>query len=295
MYEVDQYTVSLLHFDDEIKDETGKIWKENGGAAVSTGQSKFGESSLSLNGVQYLFLPNNGEFTFGTGDFTVDCWIKRNDYSNSFQSMLSVSSDNAGAGNAVGYGFGLGLGTDLKGAFTITNNNISSSSSIATVSGKTVIPVGEWVHIAGVRHKNNLYFFMNGILENTGDCTGYNVNPNPATLVNVGTYANRFWPNNAFSGYIDELRVSNIARWISDFEPKVGRALLVVTMSDEIQKEYELSIDQINAFITWYNTRATGSGLPHYTFNKDFNLGPFQGRKDYLVFDKIQNFEVMEY
>lgn len=66
-------------------------------------------------------------------------------------------------------------------------------------------------------------------------------------------------------------------------------------MSDGIQKEYDISSDKINDFITWYNTRATGTGLPHYTFNKDFNLGPFKSRKDYLVFDKIQNFEVMEY
>lgn len=50
----------------------------------------------------------------------------------------------------------------------------------------------------------------------------------------------------------------------------------------------ELSKSQVNDFINWYNVRSAGSGLPHYTFNKDFNLGPFQSRKDYLVFDKIQ-------
>jgi hypothetical protein len=26
MYEMDQYTVSLLHFDDGLKDESGKVW-----------------------------------------------------------------------------------------------------------------------------------------------------------------------------------------------------------------------------------------------------------------------------
>lgn len=35
MYELDKYTVSLLHFDDGIKDETGKVWTAVGKPAIS--------------------------------------------------------------------------------------------------------------------------------------------------------------------------------------------------------------------------------------------------------------------
>ncbi|MBP2633327.1 MAG: hypothetical protein H6Q70_3955 [Firmicutes bacterium] len=74
-----------------------------------------------------------------------------------------------------------------------------------------------------------------------------------------------------------------------------SKVLLVITMSEEVQKEYELSKIELDAFIDWYNTRAEGTGLAYYIFNKDFNLGPFDSRKDYIVFDKIENFEVMQF
>ena len=74
-----------------------------------------------------------------------------------------------------------------------------------------------------------------------------------------------------------------------------SKVLLVITMSEEVQKEYELSKIELDAFIDWYNTRAEGTGLVYYIFSKDFNLGPFDSRKDYIVFDKIENFEVMEF
>ncbi|MDF2567771.1 MAG: hypothetical protein K0R90_1227, partial [Oscillospiraceae bacterium] len=214
MYEVDEYTVSLLHFDNGIKDETGKIWTANGGATASTADNNFGKSALYLKGKQYLSSSNKGDFSFGTGDFTVECWVKREAYSNIHQNLCSTTSDNAATGNPVGYGFYFGLGKDFKGGFGFYNNN-SINSSVG-VSGTTVIPVGEWIHIAGVRHNNTLYLFKNGILENTADCTGFSVNPNSATLVNIGAYANDAW-GNAYRGYIDELRISNIARWTAEF------------------------------------------------------------------------------
>ncbi|MCG8501862.1 MAG: hypothetical protein MJB12_15870, partial [Firmicutes bacterium] len=56
--------------------------------------------------------------------------------------------------------------------------------------------------------------------------------------------------------------------------------------------EYDLSMNQVNSFIDWYNS-STGSEL--YTVEKFANIGPFLSRKDYLVKGKIICFEVMEY
>ncbi|SHK78899.1 fibronectin type III domain-containing protein [Desulforamulus aeronauticus] len=70
-----------------------------------------------------------------------------------------------------------------------------------------------------------------------------------------------------------------------------GKAILVITMANGMEKEYDLTMSEINAFINWYNSRTA----PYYTISKNYNLGPFQSRKDYIVQDKIVNFEVMEY
>lgn len=78
-------------------------------------------------------------------------------------------------------------------------------------------------------------------------------------------------------------------------QPSGGPALLVITMTNGMEKEYEMTGSEITAFIDWYNGRAGGYGTPYYIIDKKYNKGPFTSRKDYIVFDKIQNFEVMEY
>jgi hypothetical protein len=76
--------------------------------------------------------------------------------------------------------------------------------------------------------------------------------------------------------------------------PNSDRALLVITMINGLEREYDLSIDEVNKFISWYDDRTNSLGNTYYIFNND-RLGPFTSRKDYLVFDKIMCFEVMEY
>lgn len=78
--------------------------------------------------------------------------------------------------------------------------------------------------------------------------------------------------------------------------PSTGNnALLLVTMVNGDVKEYQMSTASISAFISWYDNRSNGTGPARYIISKGFNKGPFANRHDYLVFDKIQNWEVMEY
>lgn len=80
-----------------------------------------------------------------------------------------------------------------------------------------------------------------------------------------------------------------------EYADAAEKALLLIELVDGLQKEYELTQTEVDSFISWYNNRAGGTGDPCYIFNKDFNIGPFDSRKDYLTFDKIQNFEVMAF
>ena len=283
MYEVDQYTVSLLHFDDGIKDETGRVWTAQNGAVISNIQTKFGDSSLYLNGTdQYLTTPNSADLDFGNGDFTIDWWEFRE--TDSLYNPVLIRT------NSKIHSYQVGVCNESGIVVNISSNGIDWDIAKTIPMGKIIL--NAWTHYALVRQGNTFYTFQNGSL--VSSWTSSLSIMKGADTTSLGHYSPY---NYTYKGYIDEFRISNIARWTSDFDPnpKVGKALLIVTMSDEIQKEYELSTDEINSFITWYNNRSTGVGLPHYTFNKDFNLGPFQSRKDYLVFDKIQNFEVMEY
>lgn len=72
-----------------------------------------------------------------------------------------------------------------------------------------------------------------------------------------------------------------------------NRALLVITMVTGERKEYDMSMDEINKFVQWCDSKAAIN--PSYIIYKDYNIGPFKNRKDYIVYEKISNFEVMEY
>lgn len=75
-----------------------------------------------------------------------------------------------------------------------------------------------------------------------------------------------------------------------------NRAILVVTMITGLEKEYDLSMDEINAFINWYDAKDAGSGPSKYAINKhENNRGPFNKRTDYAIFNNILTFEVSEY
>ncbi len=76
-------------------------------------------------------------------------------------------------------------------------------------------------------------------------------------------------------------------------QPTGSKALLVITMVTGERKEYEMAMEKINDFIVWYNGKAASN--PTYVIEKDYNKASFTSRKDYIAFDQISNFEVMEY
>ncbi|WP_337032512.1 Kelch repeat-containing protein [Paenibacillus illinoisensis] len=83
---------------------------------------------------------------------------------------------------------------------------------------------------------------------------------------------------------------------IDPVETNGDRAILVVTMTTGLEKEYDLPMSDVNAFLNWYDARDAGSGPAKFAINKySNNKGPFAKRTDYVIFDKILTFEVSEY
>ncbi|MGF9914225.1 fibronectin type III domain-containing protein [Paenibacillus ehimensis] len=79
-------------------------------------------------------------------------------------------------------------------------------------------------------------------------------------------------------------------------KPAGERAILVVTLDTGLEKEFDLSMAEVQAFIAWYEGKAAGAGPASYAIDKhDNNKGPFKSRKDYVIFDKILTYEVNEY
>ncbi|MNI62939.1 hypothetical protein D3C73_1182780 [compost metagenome] len=82
----------------------------------------------------------------------------------------------------------------------------------------------------------------------------------------------------------------------TDPQPTGDRAILTVTMTTGLEKEFDLSMDEVNAFIDWYDAKENGTGPAKYGINKhNNNKGPFSKRTDYVIFKNILTFEVSEY
>lgn len=93
-----------------------------------------------------------------------------------------------------------------------------------------------------------------------------------------------------FPGYIDELRISNIARWTDNFNPEPvvnGSALLRVTMLDSSEREYRLTNTEVDGFVNWYNHHVS-TDTTSYAINDSVDRS-----KEYLSFDKIISFKVI--
>lgn len=70
--------------------------------------------------------------------------------------------------------------------------------------------------------------------------------------------------------------------------------VIEITMLTGEVKKYNLAISDILKFITWYDNYFTGLEKAYYIFSKP-NATPFLSRREYIIFDKISSFEIMDY
>jgi hypothetical protein len=74
-----------------------------------------------------------------------------------------------------------------------------------------------------------------------------------------------------------------------------NKAILEVVMTNGTIKEYDLTADELDKFLTWYDNRSDGIGKSYFKIPKRSNVKPFLGRNEYLSYDKIYSFEVKDY
>lgn len=218
MGNIDSYTKLLLHCDGADGSTTfidsspsGKSVTANGNAQIDTAQYKFGGASALFDGTgDYLSLADSADWAFGSGDFTIDFWVRFNTFpSEGNRAMLYtqyVDSSNR-------IQFTVGLNSGIKQIlFEAVASSISISSGWVTITMNTAT----WYHIALVRNGNNFNIYQDGT--SIKQITDTDAMPDIATTLVIGD-----WAGNAgycLNGWIDEYRISKgIARWTANFTP----------------------------------------------------------------------------
>ncbi len=180
-------------------DITGKTVTRSA-AVTKTGTKVLGTASGYFNGSSYLTVPNSSAWAFGSGDFTIECYI----YIAATSSLPHVITGMWGSG---GYAWELLVSGD-------------TTQIIFSVNGTTYFlwagPIGltTWRHIAVTRNGNIWRLFVDGVIKHqvTNSLT-----------INTSTFVLEVGRNNRSStwylnGYIDDLRITKgVARYTSNF------------------------------------------------------------------------------
>jgi hypothetical protein len=193
-------TVLLMHMDNNYLDACGSTVTGTG----NFGAGKFGNSVYFSTGQIASMTTVSSKLTTMT-EGTIESWI----YKTGTITWGSVINQGTASGNFAGFDFSTGSGFDMA----IVTYNGSTQTTIPLVA-KGYIPNNQWVHVAAVWKNNTWTGFVNGVKQSSGTNSYW---PFINRQINIGnmTYATS-WP---FLGNIDELRISNVARYTANFTP----------------------------------------------------------------------------
>jgi len=153
-----------------------------GSPTVSTS----GTGSILLNGTnQWVYAGTSSDYSFGTGDFTIECWYY----------LTSLPAN----------GYIIDLGNPNGTRFQVFSNQLyfipQSGTNIITSAGVGTA-TGTWYHVAAVRASNTVTLYLNGAV------IGSNTNTNNLTdaFCTIGSTGSNTGTN-LFPGYITNLRI----------------------------------------------------------------------------------------
>jgi hypothetical protein len=187
-----------------------------GNAQISTAQSKFGGASIAFDGNgDYLTVPDNADFEFGSGNFTVEMWIYPTSGTNTFRCFVAKSNRNSGGGQG-SFICQISNANKLQMLF---DKDATGDTWDIDVQGTTTVALNTWHHIAVVRSGNVFTAYLNGVSEATATSSIALVDN--AQLLVIGALGYTSPPFvSLFTGYIDELRITKgISRYNAAFTP----------------------------------------------------------------------------
>ena len=181
-------------------------------ARISTAQSKFGGASGLFGGAgDYLSLADSSDWAFGSGDFTIDFWIRFNALPARGLVVGLYDQRDASQANYATFLLWNDAGT-YKYVWGVNTATVRVIQSIQA----TTLSTNTWYHVALVRSGNNWYIFQNGTQVGSTVSDADAVPDIKGTLL-IGAY---FGPAGYLNGWFDEFRVSKgVARWTSNFIP----------------------------------------------------------------------------
>jgi len=181
------------------------LYAENG-AAASSSQFNTGTGSILLDGTNdYVRLDASDNSAFALDDFTMEMWGYQTSTSG-YRALITNWE----------HGF----------FFAVVNGNqlvmYINATLVVNATGLT-IPSNSWNHFAVTRNGSDVKIFLNGT--QVGSTGSFGTQINPTDFTGIGVNVNNYPGGNLgsfWAGYLDEVRVSDTARYNSNFTTTIA-------------------------------------------------------------------------
>lgn len=172
----------------------------SGNAQVDTAQFKYGTASLLLDGTgDYLSRADDADFGFGTGDFTVELWLRRDSGTSGDYPLFDFRA--SGSQNGMFY-------------LSPTNRRLTYYNGSTYGNTGSAPSASTWAHVAFSRASGTLRAYLDGVEQWNTSMSGDFGSSRP---LKVGA---NFTPSAYANGHMDEIRVTKgVARYTTNFTP----------------------------------------------------------------------------
>ena len=217
----------------------------------------------------YLTVPNNAAFEFGSGNFTIEFWAFP-------QTNPTETLPVARTFDGAGYSFAAYF---TSGTVNFLYNNLT------TVTGTATLSLNTWSHIAYVRNSNTLTIYVNGTSAGSGSISASITSS--ARVTSIGAREDGNFP---FNGYISNLRViKGTALYTATFTPSTTPLTAIANTSLLTCQSNRFVDNSTNAFAITRNGDVSVQAFSPFAPTTEYvpathgGSGYFDGTGDYIV------------
>ena len=190
---------------------TNKTLTANGNAGVGYELGGYYGSALKFDGTgdSLTTTDNISDYNFGTGDFTVETWFKKDaNGSNGYDGLAQLYNTPNGNGTN-------GWFLEASASRGILFYSDDGTGYNLQFDGASSVNLGQWQHLAICREDNVATMFLNGVA--VGISTNYASNITGGTTLRLGTYGSS--SNFYFNGDIQDFRIyKGVAKYKGGFD-----------------------------------------------------------------------------
>ena len=228
-----------------------------GDAEISTAQSKFGGSSLSLDGNgDYVDLPQATN-QLVSEDFTIEFWFRINSGAGSETIGLFGSYYTGGSGK----GMLMVTSATYNQVYFQWHYGASDWAYLNQTQGtRTALSNNTWYHVAVTRSGSTWRLFLNGTQEDS--VTQSDQLTDSGSTTRLGNYGPSATASDGLNGYIEDFRITRgVARYTSNFTAPtsahptstgdVNKVVVVNSSADGIRVGYDGTSNQRRVAKAW--------------------------------------------